>query len=50
MELPFPVEFDGRVLDELFIEGQQATASSNGKEQSGEGGLAKRKLKKLLEI
>ncbi|HLI07088.1 MAG TPA: alkaline phosphatase family protein [Ktedonobacteraceae bacterium] len=50
MDLPFPVEFDGRVLDELFIEGQQASTSTVAQEQSGEGGLARRKLKKLLEI
>lgn len=45
MELPLPHTFDGRILDELFIEKQPAEQSS-----SLEGGLAKRKLKKLLEV
>ena len=45
MELPLPHAFDGRILDELFIEKQQAEQSS-----PVEGGLARRKLKKLLEV
>ena len=48
MGLPLPYEFDGRVLDDLFIEGKQdgqATASGDG-----QGGLAQRKLKKLLQV
>ena len=45
MELPLPHTFDGRIMDELFIEKQPAEQSS-----SLEGGLAKRKLKKLLEV
>jgi predicted AlkP superfamily phosphohydrolase/phosphomutase len=45
MELPLPHAFDGRILDELFIEKQHAEQSS-----PLEGGLAKRKLKKLLEV
>ena len=45
MELPLPHAFDGRILDELFVEKQQAEQSS-----SVEGGLARRKLKKLLEV
>jgi predicted AlkP superfamily phosphohydrolase/phosphomutase len=40
MGLPLPYEFDGRVLDELFEE---------QKAQGTESGLARRKLKKLLE-
>ncbi len=45
MELPLPHAFDGRILDELFVEKQQAEQPS-----SLEGGLARRKLKKLLEV
>ena len=47
MGLPLPGEFDGRILSELFEEQseQSAMAASNG----AEGGLARRKLKKLLE-
>jgi predicted AlkP superfamily phosphohydrolase/phosphomutase len=44
MGLPLPYTFDGRVLDEVFIE-QDLAASGNG----AEDGLARRKLKKLLE-
>jgi predicted AlkP superfamily phosphohydrolase/phosphomutase len=47
MGLPFPCEFDGKVIEDIFIDPQppapQATSSS-------EGGLARRKLKKLLEV
>ncbi len=47
MQLPFPCEFDGKVIEDIFIEPQlparQAASSS-------EGGLARRKLKKLLEV
>ncbi|HBE26126.1 MAG TPA: hypothetical protein DDW33_10605 [Ktedonobacter sp.] len=46
MELPFTNEFDGRVLDELFVEREQPPVEpGNG----ADGGLARRKLKKLLE-
>jgi predicted AlkP superfamily phosphohydrolase/phosphomutase len=45
MNLPLPHGFDGRVLDELFVERAQ-----EGPEQSAEDGLARRKLKKLLEV
>jgi predicted AlkP superfamily phosphohydrolase/phosphomutase len=45
MELPLPHAFDGRVLDELFVEKQQA-----GQVSPAEGGIARRKLKKLLEV
>ena len=45
MELPLPHAFDGRILDELFVEKRQTEQSS-----SVEGGLARRKLKKLLEV
>lgn len=46
MNLPFPCEFDGRVLDELFVQPQQSLAETAA---SAENGVAKRKLKKLLE-
>ena len=51
MGLPFPHAFDGRVLEELFEESKQGeklveTAGQNGHED----GLARRKLKKLLEV
>jgi len=51
MGLPFPHTFDGRVLEELFEESKQGeklveTAGQNGHED----GLARRKLKKLLEV
>ena len=47
MGLPLPGEFDGRVLHEIFEQQvEQELAASNSKP---EGGLAKRKLKKLLE-
>lgn len=46
MNLPFPCEFDGRVLDELFVEAQQTAVETAGE---GDHGAAKRKLKKLLE-
>jgi predicted AlkP superfamily phosphohydrolase/phosphomutase len=47
MGLPFPYRFDGRVLDELFVEGQPVQDGVAA--ASAEGGLARRKLKKLLE-
>ncbi len=45
MDLPLPHTFDGRVLHELFIEKQQKEGPS-----TDEGGLARRKLKKLQEV
>lgn len=45
MNLPLPGEFDGRVLDELF---EQPLVEAGAKE-GGEGSLARRKLKKLLD-
>ncbi len=50
MGLPFPYEFDGRVLDELFVGKQQAEQASTVAGDGVEGGLARRKLKKLLEV
>lgn len=47
MNLPLPHAFDGRVLDELFVQPKQAEVAAAAK---GEGGLARRKLKKLLEV
>ena len=47
MGLPLPGEFDGRVLSELFEEqGEQAPVAAS---KGAEGGLARRKLQKLLE-
>lgn len=49
MKLPLPHSFDGRILNELFVESRQkedVEAKGNG----AEGGLARRKLKKLLEV
>ena len=46
MGLPLPYAFDGRVLDELFVESKR-----NGQNVDPvEGGLARRKLKKMLEV
>ena len=45
MDLPLPHAFDGRVLDELFVEKQQSELPA-----TGEGKSARHKLKKLLEI
>jgi hypothetical protein len=50
MGLPFPYAFDGRVLDELFVEGTQTGQASTSTGSGAEGGLARRKLKKLLEV
>lgn len=50
MELPFPYSFDGKVLDELFIEGRQPAQSTVTADNDAKGGLAKRKLSKLLEV
>lgn len=49
MDLPLPYEFDGRVLDDLFIAQKQAEQGLDTGTGEGEGGLARRKLKKLLE-
>ena len=45
MELPLPHAFDGQVLEALFVEKTPVEPSS-----ATEGGLARRKLKKLLEV
>jgi len=49
MGLPFPYNFDGRVLDELFVEEKQAEQGLVGAGKSAESGLTRRKLKKLLD-
>jgi predicted AlkP superfamily phosphohydrolase/phosphomutase len=46
MGLPFPTTFDGRALDELYVDGQQVSQAA---ESVAGGGLARRKLGKLLE-
>jgi predicted AlkP superfamily phosphohydrolase/phosphomutase len=49
MGLPFPHEFDGRALHELFVEeGRQDDPALKMDNSGAEGGLARRKLKKLL--
>ncbi len=45
MGLPLPYAFDGRVLDELFVEKPQPELPA-----TTEGGLARRKLKKMQEV
>ncbi|HET9920370.1 MAG TPA: alkaline phosphatase family protein [Ktedonobacteraceae bacterium] len=52
MGLPLPHAFDGRVLDELFVERTQEEQLATAEKQGGEGGsgLARRKLKKLQEV
>ncbi len=49
MNLPFPCEFDGRVLDELFEGRKQVEHISLATVDGAEVGLARRKLKRLLE-
>jgi predicted AlkP superfamily phosphohydrolase/phosphomutase len=50
MGLPLPHAFDGRVLDEMFVEGKQTERASTSTGPGAEGGLARRKLKKMLEV
>jgi len=49
MGLPLPYEFDGRVLNDLFLE-EHKQAEQLPASNATEGGLARRKLKKLLEV
>lgn len=49
MGLPFPYEFDGHVLNELFVEKQATEDGLVSAGKAAEGGLARRKLKKLLD-
>ena len=48
MALPTPTTFDGRVLGELFVEDRRATHAPLAAESAASGGLARRKLSKLL--
>jgi hypothetical protein len=51
MGLPFPYAFDGRVLDELFVESKKTEQAPTAAGVGAEGeSLARRKLKKLLEV
>lgn len=50
MGLPLPYTFDGRVLDELFVESKQAEQTAVVADNNAKGGLARRKLNKLLEV
>ncbi len=50
MKLPLPHAFDGRTLDELFVDGPQEEQSAVSPEQGAEGGLARRKLQKLQQV
>lgn len=50
MGLPLPHAFDGRVLDEVFVQPGRTEQGSTAADSDTEGGLARRKLKKLLEI
>ncbi len=50
MGLPLPHAFDGRIIEELFVEHKQAEPASTTAGKSAEGGLARRKLQKLLEV
>jgi predicted AlkP superfamily phosphohydrolase/phosphomutase len=49
MKLPSPYTFDGKVLNELFVEEKQSEQGLVGAGKGVEGSLAKRKLKKLLD-
>jgi predicted AlkP superfamily phosphohydrolase/phosphomutase len=48
MGLPLPIDFDGRVLDELFVESKQAEQAALAAGTASGGGLARRRLGKLL--
>lgn len=50
MGLPLPYTFDGRVLDELFEEAAQVEQIAETVDSGGRGGIARRKLNKLLEV
>jgi predicted AlkP superfamily phosphohydrolase/phosphomutase len=49
MKLPFPYTFDGHVLEELFVEDKQSEQGMVAAGKNADGGLARRKLKKLLD-
>jgi predicted AlkP superfamily phosphohydrolase/phosphomutase len=50
MGLPLPYSFDGRVLDELFVEGKKFEQTSVPADNAAKGRSARRKLSKLLEV
>src|SRR6266487_4596323 len=50
MGLPLPHAFDGRVLDELFVEKKQAESTPTVAEGGTESRLTRRKLQKLQEV
>jgi arylsulfatase A-like enzyme len=49
MGLPLPGQFDGCVLDELFVENKQVEQRSLEEVNGSESSLVRSKLKKLLE-
>jgi predicted AlkP superfamily phosphohydrolase/phosphomutase len=50
MGLPLPLAFDGRVLEELFAGAERPQRTASGAESGPGGGLARRKLQRLLEV
>ena len=52
MNLPLPHTFDGRILRELFLgeESLEGDGTAGRSETSAEGGLARHRLKKILEV
>lgn len=51
MGLPLPYAFDGRVLNELFVEGKQVEQIPGAVDKDAtKGGLTRHKLNKLLEV
>ena len=50
MGLPFPYAFDGRTLDELFLEDKQLPQTALVEENGAKSGQQRRKLNKLLEV
>ncbi len=50
MGLPLPHAFDGRVLDELFVEKKQRASAPSIVDSGADGGMTRRKLQKLLEV
>ncbi len=50
MGLPFPHSFDGHVLEDLFLERERVERPLAAASDENESGLARRKLKKLLDL
>jgi predicted AlkP superfamily phosphohydrolase/phosphomutase len=50
MGLPLPYKFDGRVLDELFVEAEKFQQTAVAADAATKSGMARRKLNKLLEM